>query len=133
MPQLNKMIKTFYITLFSGKISEAEKVLEKIKKNLSDENDTGYYNALYGIYYAYINDDFESFVYKIWVDERLKKHRRKLAEEFEKKAKLPFTTNPGFYRAWSDFLNMLHELPVPHKIPRGESSKEYVIKEYPTH
>ncbi|MCS7135989.1 MAG: hypothetical protein RMJ14_00085 [Nitrososphaerota archaeon] len=133
MPQLNKMIKAFYVALFSGKISEAEKLLERIKKNLSDENDAGYHDALYGIYYAYVNDDTESFVYKIWTDENLKKHRKKLAEEFEKKAKLLFTTNPGFYRAWSDFLNMLHELPVPHKMLQKQSSQEDVMEEYPAH
>ncbi|MEM0090453.1 MAG: hypothetical protein QXE40_05200 [Nitrososphaerota archaeon] len=133
MPQLNKMVKTFYVTLFSGKISEAEKILEKIKKNLNNESDAGYYDALYGIYYAYVNDDFESFVYKIWTDESLKKQRKKLAEEFEKKAKLPFTINPGFYRAWSDFLNMLHELPIPHKISQREPSQEDVVEEYPAH
>ncbi|MEM1665932.1 MAG: hypothetical protein QXW12_01095 [Nitrososphaerota archaeon] len=133
MSQLNKMVKTFYVTLFSGKISEAEKILEKIKKNLNNESDAGYYDALYGIYYAYVNDDFESFVYKIWTDESLKKQRKKLAEEFEKKAKLPFTINPGFYRAWSDFLNMLHELPIPHKISQREPSQEDVVEEYPAH
>ncbi|MEM1891619.1 MAG: hypothetical protein QW105_01805, partial [Nitrososphaerota archaeon] len=106
---------------------------EKIKKNLNNESDAGYYDALYGIYYAYVNDDFESFVYKIWTDESLKKQRKKLAEEFEKKAKLPFTINPGFYRAWSDFLNMLHELPIPHKISQREPSQEDVVEEYPAH
>lgn len=132
MPQFNKIVKAFYVALFSGKISEAEKNLEKIKKNLNNENDAGYYDALHGIYYAYVNDDFESFVYKIWMDENLKKQRKKLAEEFEKKSRLPFTINPGFYRAWSDFLNMLHELPLPHKLSQGGSTQEDVVEEYPT-
>jgi len=133
MPQHNKMVKSFYVTLFSGKISEAEKILEKLKKNLNEEKDAGYYDALYGIYYAYINDDLESFVYKVWMDENLRKQRKKLAEEFERMAKLPFTTRPGFYRAWSDFLNMLNELPVPHKLSQKESSKNDVVEEYPAH
>lgn len=122
MPHPNKMVKKFFVALFSGKISEAEKMLEKLKKSLSDDNDSGYYDALYGIYYAYVNDDLESFVYKVWMNQDMKKQRKKLAEEFERKANSPFTINPGFYRAWSEFLKMLSELPLPHKISQKESS-----------
>jgi len=118
----DKTVKKFFVMLFSGKISEAEKILERLKKSLSDEKEKGYYDALYGIYYAYVNDDYESFVYKLWTNQDFRKQRKKLAEEFRKMAESPFTINPSFYRAWSDFLNMLPELPQPHKLSQKESS-----------
>lgn len=117
-----KSIRKFYTLLFSGRISESEKTLEYIKKKIGDRNP--YYNALYGIYYSYVNDDIDSYIFRLWeryvdgVDKNtLKNEVKKLLEE---------SYNPPreFLQAWLDLVNMMDQLPTPHKIEKRGSKPE---------
>ncbi|MEM3113832.1 MAG: hypothetical protein QXY72_01645, partial [Nitrososphaerota archaeon] len=100
-----KSVRKFYALLFSGKISESEKSLEYIRKKIGDHNP--YYKALYGIYYSYVNDDRDSYIFKLWeryldgVDrETLKNEMKKLLEE---------SYNPPreFLQTWLDLVNIM--------------------------
>ncbi|RLI45312.1 hypothetical protein DRO64_02720, partial [Candidatus Bathyarchaeota archaeon] len=62
-----RAVKNFLTLLFSGRLSKAEKALERIRKRYRLSEDDGYYRALYGIYYSYVSDDRNSYVFKVWV------------------------------------------------------------------
>lgn len=108
--------------LFSGRISDAERVLGNLKKKLDKEEGDGYYDAIYGIYYSYVNDDAETLTFKLWTDEFIRKNRKRVVEEFRAKSKSRFSELPGFYKAWADLVEILNKLPKPHKLVKDEGA-----------
>lgn len=110
-----RAVKNFFTLLFSGKLSKAEESLSRLRKRLGDD---GYYKALHGIYYAYVHDDRDSFLFQLWeryLEGRKKEELRKRLEGLLKEA---YDPPKGFIRAWLDLIDMLNSLPVPHKIDR---------------
>jgi hypothetical protein len=117
-----KSIKKFYTLLFSGKISESEKTLEYIRKKIGDQNP--YYNALYGIYYSYVNDDVDSYIFKLWERYLNGADKKTLYEEVERLIEGSYNPPADFLQAWLDLISMIDQLPVPHKIEKKESRSE---------
>lgn len=116
-----KSVKRFFDQLFSGKISEAERSLENIKKKLGEDE---YYMALYGMYYSYVNDDRDSYIFKIWekyLDGADKKSLRSEIEDFTSKM---YSPPSRFLQAWLDLISMMDELPTPHKIQAKDRHEE---------
>lgn len=114
-----KSIKKFYTLLFSGKISESEKTLEYIKRKLGEENP--YYNALYGIYYSYVNDDLDSYVFKLWERYLNGVDKKTLQSEIQKLIDESYEPPNSFLQAWIDLVNIIDQLPTPHKIEKKEA------------
>lgn len=116
MVSSKEAFRKFLATLFSGKISDAEKMLESLKKKLEKEEEKGYYEAIYGIYYSYVNDDMESLVFKLWTDDFIKRSKDRIVEELKDRSSSKFSELPGYYKAWIDFIEMMDKLPTPHKL-----------------
>jgi|GEM_PF-441744 hypothetical protein len=117
-----RTIKKFYTLLFSGKISESEKTLLYIRKKIGDQSP--YYNALYGIYYSYVNDDVDSYIFKLWERYLNGVDKKTLYEEVERLIEGSYNPPAGFLEAWLDLISMIDQLPVPHKIEKRESKSE---------
>jgi len=117
-----RTIKKFYTLLFNGKISESEKTLDYIRKKIGDQSP--YYNALYGIYYSYVNDDVDSYIFKLWERYLNGVDKKTLYEEVERLIKESYNPPAGFLEAWLDLISMIDQLPVPHKIEKKESKLE---------
>ena len=114
-----KSIKKFYTLLFSGKISESEKTLEYIKRKLGEDNP--YYNALYGIYYSYVNDDVDSYIFKLWERYLNGVDKKTLQSEIQKLIDESYEPPNSFLQAWIDLVNIIDQLPTPHKIEKKEA------------
>lgn len=111
------MIKDFYEKLFNGKISEAENILLNIEKSIKIEDnfEKEYLNALRGIFYVYSNWDEDSFLVRFLKNEKRK--RLEIIKIIKEIYKNPINNEKdGFYEAWIDLLNMLPQLPTPHRI-----------------
>lgn len=123
-----RSIKKFYTLLFSGKISESEKTLEYIKKRLGEENP--YYSALYGIYYSYVNDDLDSYIFKLWERYSSGVDKRALEKEIKRMIDESYDPPKNFLQAWVDLVDMIDQLPTPHKIGKKEPKRlEGLIEE----
>jgi len=117
-----RTIKKFYTLLFSGKISDSEKTLEYIRKKLGEENP--YYNALYGIYYSYVNDDVDSYIFKLWERYLNGVDKKTLYDEVNRLIDQSYNPPTDFLKAWLDLINVIDQLPEPHKIEKKESKPE---------
>ena len=116
-PQSKRAVKNFFTLLFSGKLSKAEETLKRIKKRL-DQEDEGYYKALYGIYYAYISDDRDSYLFQLWRKYLDGKDKSMLKRSFTELLKASYDPPKGFIQAWLDLIDMLDSLPTPHKLEK---------------
>jgi len=111
-------VKNFFTLLFSGKLSKAEEALDRIRRRYKLSENDGYYKALYGIYYSYISDDRDSYIFELW--------RRYLAGEKKEDLKAAFkellegSLEPprGFIQAWLDLIDIIDSLPTPHKLEK---------------
>lgn len=125
-----KSIKKFYTLLFSGKISESEKTLEYIKKKLGDQNP--YYQALYGIYYSYVNDDVDSYIFRLWERYVDGVDKKTLKAEIQKLLEESYNPPTEFLQAWLDLVDIMDQLSQPHKIEKKESKPEESFEEIDT-
>ncbi|MEN2975060.1 MAG: hypothetical protein ABDH32_05725 [Candidatus Caldarchaeales archaeon] len=116
-----KTVKKFYSLLFSGKISEAERKLENIKKKIGEDD---YYKALYGIYYSYVNDDRDSYIFKLWERYLNGLDKKMLIDEIKKFVGDLYDPPKTFLQAWLDLISMIDQLPTPHKIERRDKVEE---------
>ena len=110
-----RAVKNFFTLLFSGKLSKAEESLSRLQKRLEDD---GYYKALHGIYYAYIYDDRDSFLFQLWKRYLSGEDKKELKKYFEGLLKEAYDPPRGFIQAWLDLIDMLDSLPTPHKIDK---------------
>ncbi|MCF8885279.1 MAG: hypothetical protein QXK95_04955 [Nitrososphaerota archaeon] len=121
-----KSVKKFYTLLFSGKISDAEKSLDYIKKKLGENS--GYYRALYGIYYSYVNDDRDSYVFRLWERHLDGTDKNTLYNELKNLMDNAQQPPVEFIKTWLDLISMIDQLPIPHKLRKEEQqvdSSEY--------
>ncbi|MCS7125313.1 MAG: hypothetical protein NZ929_00140 [Aigarchaeota archaeon] len=127
-----KSVKKFFSLLFSGKISDAERSLEYIKKKIGEDD---YYKALYGIYYSYINDDRDSYVFKMWEKYLDGIDKKTLYNEIKRFMGELYDPPSRFLQAWLDLISMIDQLPKPHKIqkkveePASHEDLEEIIEE----
>jgi len=113
-----RAVKNFLTLLFSGRLSKAEKALERIRKRYRLSGDDGYYRALYGIYYSYVSDDRNSYVFKVWERFLNGESKRSIERSFRELLRDLYNPPSDFIRAWIDFIRMLDKLPTPHKFKR---------------
>ncbi len=111
----SKILRNFFTLLFSGKLSKAEEALGKLEKRLGNNS---YYKALYGVYYAYITDDRDSFLFQLWKRYLNGEDKAKLKELFTGLLKEAYDPPKDFIQAWVDLIDMMNSLPVPHKLAR---------------
>ncbi|MCS7132451.1 MAG: hypothetical protein N3F65_00410 [Nitrososphaeria archaeon] len=112
-----QVLKNFYGALFSGKLSKAEEILKRIQKRYNFKDGDGYYKALYGIYYVYLSDDRDSYLFNLLrkyfeggeSKESLKKSLKELLETSHEPPS-------DFINAWLDLIDLLDSLPKPHKL-----------------
>lgn len=114
--------KKFFILLFKGRLSEAERILGRMKKRLGEDN--GYYRALYGIYYAYVNDDRDSYVFKLWERFLNGESKRAIANGFRELITEMQAPPREYLQAWLDLISLLDKLPTPHKIEKEIAKQE---------
>lgn len=125
MSEVNKRhVKKFFKLLFSGKLSEAERMLQRIKKKYRLRDNDGYYMALYGIYYAYINDDRDSYIFKLWERFLNNEDKSSLSKSFRELLKTTYQPPEKFLKAWLDLIGLIDELPIPHKIKKERETKQ---------
>jgi len=122
-----RAVKKFFKLLFSGKLSEAERTLQRIKKRYKLGDDDGYYMALYGIYYTYINDDRDSYIFKLWERFLNNEGKRSLSKSFRELLKTMYQPPEKFLKAWLDLIGFIDELPVPHKIKKEMEAKQRAV------
>lgn len=122
-----RAVKKFFNLLFSGRISEAERALTRIKRKLGEED--GYYRALYGIYYAYVNDDRDSYVFKLWERFLEGESKRSIAEGLRELMGEMQEPPRGFLQAWLDLVSFLDKLPTPHKLEKELAKQEEASQE----
>ena len=113
-----RVIKNFFTLLFSGKLSKAERALERIRKRYRFSEDDGYYRALYGIYYSYVSDDRNSYVFKVWERFLSGESKRSIEKSFRELLRDLYDPPSDFIQAWIDFIKMLDKLPTPHKFKK---------------
>ena len=111
-------VKNFLTLLFSGRLSKAEKALERIRKRYKLSEDDRYYRALYGIYYSYVSDDRNSYVFKVWERFLNGESKRSIERSFRELLRDLYNPPSDFIQAWIDFIRMLDKLPTPHKFKR---------------
>ena len=112
-----RALRNFLTLLFSGKLSKAEESLRRLRKRLEDD---GYYKALYGIYYAYISDDRDSYLFQLWRRYMNGAKKEELKKYFKELLKEAYDPPKGFLQAWLDMIDMIDSLPTPHKIAKGK-------------
>ena len=112
-----RIVKNFFSLLFSGRLSKAEETLNRIKKRL-DQEDEGYYKALYGIYYAYVSDDRDSYLFQLWRKYLDGEDKSMLKRSFTELLKASYDPPKGFIQAWLDLIDMMDSLPTPHKLEK---------------
>jgi len=113
-------VKNFFTLLFLGKLSKAEETLRRIQKRYKLKETDGYYKALYGIYYAYISDDRDSFLFHLWKRYLAGEKKDKLKVAFKDLLEKSYDPPEDFIQAWLDLISMIDSLPTPHKL--GKSS-----------
>jgi len=105
------LIKRFFDFLVEKNLSEAEKILEKIRGEGSEsEWDKGYILALEGLLSAYkMKDDNYVFINKIKPD---KSYLKNLRLDFEKRTKNIASSefDKGYFSAWLEFTRYLETL-----------------------
>lgn len=116
----NRALKNFFTLLFSGKLSKAEEALKRLEKKLGNN---GYYRALYGIYYSYITDDRDSFIFQLWRRYLNGEKKEELKKLFTSLLKEAYDPPRDFIQAWINLIDMIDSLPTPHKM-----AKEYANK-----
>jgi len=119
--QAGRAVKNFFTLLFSGKISKAEESLSRLEKKLGNN---GYYKALYGIYYAYITDDRDSFIFQLWKRYLGGEDKANLKKIFTDLLKEAYDPPKDFIQAWIDLIDMIDSLPVPHKLAKEQAALE---------
>jgi len=115
--QASRAVKNFFTLLFSGKISKAEESLSRLEKRLGNN---GYYKALYGIYYAYVTDDRDSFIFQLWKRYLSGEDKAKLKETFTDLLKEAYDPPKDFIQAWIDLIDIMDSLPTPHKLAKEQ-------------
>ncbi len=123
-PQVSRrVVEKFFTLLFSGKLSEAERTLERIRKRYKLGEDDPYYKALYGIYYTYVNDDRDSYVFHLWEQFMEGVSKRRLAGQVRDLLKTMQEPPERYLKAWLDLIDLLDKLPEPHKIKKAVSQE----------
>ncbi len=123
-PQISRRaVEKFFTLLFSGKLSEAERTLERMRKRYKLGEDDPYYNALYRIYYTYVNDDKDSYTFQIWERFLEGESKRKLASQVKELLKTMHDPPERYLKAWLDLIELLDKLPQPHKIKKQVSQE----------
>jgi hypothetical protein len=106
-------IRQLLSTLFEGHITEAERILDSLKGKYSSEN--RYLKALEGLILSYVNEDYDSLLFRVLTREELWKRRAEIRKTMEELAKREGGED-GFFKAWSDILGLLDKVPKPHKL-----------------
>jgi len=119
--QAGRAVKIFFTLLFSGKISKAEGSLDRLGKKLGNN---GYYKALHGIYYAYVTDDRDSFIFHLWKRYLNGEDKTRLKETFTDLLKEAHDPPRDFIQAWINLVDMIDSLPVPHKLAKEQAALE---------
>ncbi len=112
-------VKNFFTLLFSGKLSKAEEALKRIQKRYGLKESDGYYKALYGIYYAYISDDRDSFLFHLWKRYLAGEKKEELKAKFKDLLEKAYSPPEDFIQAWLDLISMMDSLPTPHKFEKS--------------
>ena len=124
-PQVSRRaVGKFFTLLFSGKLSEAERTLERIRKRYKLGEEHGYYRALYGIYYTYVNEDRDSYVFHLWERFLGGASKRTLANQVRELLKTMHDPPREYLKAWLDLIDLLDKLPTPHKIKKPVSQED---------
>jgi hypothetical protein len=122
--QAGRAVKNFFTLLFSGKISKAEDSLNRLEKKLGNN---GYYKALHGIYYAYVTDDRDSFIFQLWKRYLGGEDKAKLKEMFTDLLKEAYDPPKDFIQAWINLIDVIDSLPVPKRLI--SSQRQYFTQE----
>ncbi len=112
-------LKNFFTYLFSGKLSKAENALKRIRKRYKLSENDPYYKALYGIYYAYISDDRDSFLFHLWKRYLSGEKKALLKSGFKDLLERGYDPPERFIKAWLDLVDLLGSLPKPHKLAKS--------------
>ncbi|MFH0749103.1 MAG: hypothetical protein V1915_04215 [Candidatus Bathyarchaeota archaeon] len=107
-PTRDSLVDSVFQLLLKGKITAAKTVLEKMKqKSESSIWRRGYINALDGMVVASeTKDDPSVFINQITL-EKCEDLRRNFLQQSRNDRQSEF--DKGFFSAWSDYLQMLHE------------------------
>ncbi|MCD6236299.1 MAG: hypothetical protein J7J94_04860 [Thaumarchaeota archaeon] len=114
-----QVVKNFFTALFSGKPSKAESTLKRIQKRYKLGENDPYYKALYGIYYAYISDDRDAFIFNLWNKYLGGEKKKNFKNEFKDLLEKAYDPPERFIRAWLDLIDLLDSLPKPHKLKKS--------------
>ena len=110
VPRKIRVLTTRYLHLLNErKMSEAEKVLEKIKEGLKPAPwHRGYYNALEGMAVALKSKD-SRYLYISRIDPKDKKRLDKLQREFSQQSRsfLQDDFDKGYFTAWLEYIRVL--------------------------
>lgn len=115
----SKAVKNFFTLLFSGRMSKAEESLSRLEKKLGGN---GYYKALHGIYYAYVTDDRDSFIFQLWKRYLNGEDKARLKKMFTDLLEKAYDPPKDFIQAWIDLIDMIDSLPVPHKLAKEQAA-----------
>jgi len=110
VPKKVRTLTTRYIGLLNErKMSEADKVMEKIREGLkSIPWHRGYYNALEGIATALKSKD-NKYLYINRIDPKDKKGMNQLQKEFSMQSRSPLQGDfdKGYFTAWLEYIRIL--------------------------
>lgn len=116
MEDTEKLVMKFLKTLFEGRISEAERMLERMQRRASSPQEKRVYQALYGIHYAYTTDEPDSLIFKIYSDGDAKKNASEYLKALDSVSEGPLGEKDPYIETWKMILRMVDRLPTPHKI-----------------
>ncbi len=115
-----KDTKRFLEALFSGRLTEADNILNRLAKRHNTPEDMRYLKALDGLMYSYVNDDKEALIYRLYRSENLEDYRRRVLEDMRRLSNRPVVGDDPFFKAWVDVLELLDKVPHPHKIKQNQ-------------
>jgi len=116
-------VKRFIEALFSGRITESEKILETMSSRSTSDEHRRYLLALQGIYYSYVNDDYDSLLFRIFRRKELFNKRSTIAKSFARLAQRPGRGEDPYFKAWGMVMRILDKSPRPHKLRNGATSR----------
>ena len=118
-----KDTKRFLEALFSGRLTEADNILNRLAKRHNTPEDMRYLKALDGLMYSYINEDREALIYRLYRSDNPKDYRQKVLNDMKRLANRPVVGDDPFFKAWVDVLELLDKLPQPHKIKQNQQQE----------
>ncbi|MEM0445390.1 MAG: hypothetical protein QXW60_02985 [Nitrososphaerota archaeon] len=117
---MEKAVLKFVNTLFAGKFAEAERILNKIAKRASTEEERRAVHALRGILNAYQLDDRDSLVYRIFIEGNPAMAAKKIKDSLLQHINTNNAESDAYYAIWLLILNNIKKIRVPHRLAETE-------------